>query len=70
MSYHQECEQKLESRASEPGVLQFSLALEPKGKALLLNWCSAAASPWPSQVAREGGQIQLLAQRDFESAFG
>jgi len=37
-AYHQECEQKLETRASEREVLQFYPALEPKRKALLLNW--------------------------------
>ena len=63
MSYHQECEQKLESRASEPGVLQLGLALEPKRKALLLNWCSGAASPWPSQVTREGGVSRFSVQK-------
>ena len=57
----QECDQKLETRASEPGVLQFGLALEPGRKALLLKWSSGACSAQPSQVVREGGGLQLLA---------
>ena len=52
-AYSQECEQKLETQGSEPGVVQFGLVLEPKRKALLVNWCFLANSPWPSHRARE-----------------
>ena len=68
-AYHQECNQKLETRASEHGVLKFGLALEPGRKTLLLNWSlervllavSGSTGRWRNPV---------FGPRDFKSAFG